>query len=187
MEQAFLWPLPVEKLNGIGQIRAADLAERGISTIGQLRAVPKPALEAEFGEVIGRQIWESARGCDAEELKPTTTPKSVSRETTIEGGTLDRELLAGMLQYLTERVRETLYDHGNQDRTFGLSLRYVDDFSADQTLCLPRSVDASRELLTMTEELFAKLFTRDVAIRHLALRVTSLLASSQQNGVVASL
>lgn len=183
MEQAFLWPLPVAKLNGIGQIHAADLAERGISTIGQLRAVPKPALAAEFGDVIGRQIWESARGRDAEEVKPNRTPKSVSRETTIEGGTLDRELLAGMLQYLTERVRESLCDHGNQGRTLGLSLRYIDDFSANQTVRLPRSTNDSRELLTITKELFAKLFTRHVAIRRLALRVTSLLARSQQNAV----
>lgn len=183
MEQAFLWSLPVEKLNGIGQIHAAKLAKRGITTIRQLRGVPKPALNAEFGEVIGGQIWESARGRDAEELKPNTAPKSVSRETTIEGGTLDRELLAGMLQYLTERVRETLYDHGNQGRTLGLSLRYVDGSSADQTVCLTRSTNDSRELLTITKELFAKLCTRNVAIRHLALRVTSLLASSQQNAV----
>src|SRR5882757_2094978 len=45
-EETFLTPLPVEKLHGIGHVHAGALAERGIATIGQLRQVPKPALQA---------------------------------------------------------------------------------------------------------------------------------------------
>jgi len=48
-EEAFLTPLPVERLHGIGRIHARALAERGIATIGQLRRVPKAALRAAFG------------------------------------------------------------------------------------------------------------------------------------------
>src|SRR5207244_6442271 len=101
-EENFLTPLPVEKLHGIGHVHAGALAERGIATIGQLRQVPKPALQAAFGEAIGLQIWERARGLDGREVStasqsPITglpsTPKSVSRETTIEGGTIDTEFL----------------------------------------------------------------------------------------------
>src|SRR5712664_4924209 len=44
-EETFLTPLPVEKLHGIGHVHAGALAERGIATIGQLRQVPKPALQ----------------------------------------------------------------------------------------------------------------------------------------------
>src|SRR5882762_808303 len=54
-EENFLTPLPVEKLHGIGHVHAGALAERGIATIGQLRQVPKPALQAAFGEAIGQQ------------------------------------------------------------------------------------------------------------------------------------
>src|SRR6266699_4503786 len=66
-EEEFLAPLPVEKLHGIGHAHAKLLEERGIATIGQLRQVPRPALEAAFGEAIGRQIWERARGLDRSE------------------------------------------------------------------------------------------------------------------------
>src|SRR5258707_1106439 len=45
-EETFLTPLPVEKLHGIGHVHTGALAERGIATIGQLRQVPKPALQA---------------------------------------------------------------------------------------------------------------------------------------------
>src|SRR6266436_3053367 len=88
-EENFLTPLLVEKLHGIGHVHAGALAERGIATIGELRQVPKAALQAAFGEAIGQQIWERARGLDGREVLLPSTPKSVSRETTIEGGTID--------------------------------------------------------------------------------------------------
>src|SRR3989475_1580272 len=77
-EEEFLAPLPVEKLHGIGHAHAKLLEERGITTIGQLRQVPRPALEAAFGEAIGRQIWERARGLDGREVMLTAAPKAIS-------------------------------------------------------------------------------------------------------------
>src|SRR5882672_5265605 len=49
-EQEFLAPLPVEKLHGVGHVHASMLAERGVTTIAELSRVPRPALEAAFGE-----------------------------------------------------------------------------------------------------------------------------------------
>ncbi len=111
-EEDFLTPLPVEKLHGIGHVHAGMLAERGIATIGELRQVPRAALEAAFGEVIGGQIWERARGLDGREVMLPSTPKSVSRETTIEGGTIDTEFLGGLIEYLSERIGSTLREYG---------------------------------------------------------------------------
>src|SRR5437667_1161049 len=107
-EESFLTPLPVEKLHGICHVHAGALAEHGIATIGQLRRVPKAALQAAFGGAIGQQIWERARGLDGREVLVLSTPKSVSRETTIEGGTIDTEFVGGMIEYLSERVGWTL-------------------------------------------------------------------------------
>src|ERR1700730_6133243 len=98
-EEDFLAPLPVEKLHSIGDTYAGRLAERGVITIGQLRMIPKPVLVAAFGEAIGKQIWKRSRGVDGREVLPSM-PKSVSRETTIEGGTIDTEFLGGLLEYL---------------------------------------------------------------------------------------
>jgi len=136
-EENFLTPLPVEKLHGIGLVHAGSLAERGIATIGQLRRVPKPALQAAFGEAIGQQIWERARGLDGREVLLPSTPKSVSRETTIEGGTIDMEFLGGLIEYLSERIGSALREYGKQARTIGLRIRYVDHVSAHQTVRLP--------------------------------------------------
>src|SRR5207344_2332556 len=48
-EETFLAPLPVDKLNGIGRAHAAALADYEVTTIGQLRRIPKPVLAAAFG------------------------------------------------------------------------------------------------------------------------------------------
>jgi DNA polymerase-4 len=163
-EENFLTPLPVEKLHGIGQVHAGALAERGIATIGQLRQVPKPALQAAFGEAIGQQIWQCARGLDGREVLPSTS-KSISREATIEGGTIDAEFLGGLIEYLSERIGSTLRECGKQARTIGLRIGYVDYFSTHQTVRLGKPTNDERELLAAAKELFGKLFAGRAAVR----------------------
>src|ERR1051325_10746528 len=180
-EQEFLAPLPVEKLHGIGHVHASMLAERGVTTIAELSRVPRPALEAAFGEVIGGQIWERARGLDGREVMLPATPKSISRETTIEGGTIDTEFLGGLIEYLCERVGSTLRDYGRQARSIGLRIRYVDPFSAHQTLRLAKPTNDERELLAAAKELFGKLFTRRVAVRLAGVSVMNLEQDRRQN------
>jgi len=180
-EEAFLTPLPVEKLHGIGHVHGGALGERGITTIGQLRQVPRQALEAAFGEAIGGQIWERARGLDGREVMMPATPKSVSRETTIEGGTIDTEFLGGLIEYLCERIGSTLREYRKQARTIGLRVRYVDSFSEHQTVRLTRPTNDERELLAAAMELFGKLFTRRVAVRLVGVSVTNLEPDRRQN------
>jgi DNA polymerase-4 len=180
-EETFLTPLPVEKLHGIGHVHAGALAERGIATIGQLRQVPKAALQAAFGEAIGQQVWERARGLDGREVLLPSTPKSVSRETTIEGGTIDTEFLGGLIEYLSERIGSTLREYGKQARTIGLRIRYVDHFSAHQTMRLTKPTNDERELLAAAKDLFGKLFTRRVAVRLVGVSVNNLETDKRQH------
>ena len=180
-EETFLTPLPVEKLHGIGHVHTGTLAERGIATIGQLRQVPKAALQAAFGEAIGQQIWERARGLDGREVLLPSTPKSVSRETTIEGGTIDTEFLGALIEYLSERIGSTLREYGKQARTIGLRIRYVDHFSAHQTVRLTKPPNDERELLAAAKDLFTKLFTRRVAVRLAGVSVHNLETDKRQH------
>jgi len=180
-EENFLTPLLVEKLHGIGHVHAGALAERGIATIGELRQVPKAALQAAFGEAIGQQVWERARGLDGREVLLPSTPKSVSRETTIEGGTIDTEFLGGLIEYLSERIGSTLREYGKQARTIGLRIRYVDHFSAHQAVRLTKPTNDERELLAAAKDLFTKLFTRRVAVRLAGVSVHNLEIDKRQH------
>jgi len=180
-EEDFLAPLPVEKLHGVGHAHAQTLAERGIETVGELRQVPLGALVAAFGEVVGRQLWERARGRDPRAVLTPPEPKSISRETTIEGGTIDVEFLAGLIEYLAERIGATLRGYGRQARTLALRLRYTDFYSAARTTKLLPPTNDEKSLLAAALELFRALFTRRVALRFVGLSVTNLEPDHRQN------
>ena len=180
-EEEFLGPLPVEKLHGVGRAHAAMLVERGIRTIGELRRAPRPALEAAFGEAIGRQLWERARGIDPRPVGRPAVPKTISRETTIEGGTIDLEFLCGLIEYLAERIGTALRGYSRQARSLGLRLRYTDFFSAHRAERLVRPTNDERELLEGAMAIFEKLFARRVAVRLVGVSVTNLEPDRRQN------
>ncbi len=189
-EEEFLAPLPAEKLPGIGHAHAATLAERGVRTIGELRRIPMAALEAVFGAAVGRQIWERARGIDERAVLASRaaagaaggpgTPKSVSRETTIEGGTIDTEFLGGLMEYLSERIGSTLRDYRRQARTLGLRLRYADHLAEQRTVRLAQPTNDERELLAAAKQLFGEMFTRRVAVRLVGVSVLNLEPDRRQ-------
>ena len=172
-EEPFMTSLPVEKLPGVGDVQAATMKDSGVSTVGQLRMVPKPVLKAAFGEASGEQIWQHARGRDGRAVSLPAAPKSIARGITIEGGTDDAEIVDGLLEYLSERIGNSLQESGEHADTVGVRIRYVDHFSAQQTVRLTRTTNDRRELLLATKELFAGLFTRRVAICHIAVNLTA--------------
>ncbi len=180
-EEEFLAPLPVEKLHGVGHVHAATLAERGITTIGELRTVPLAALVATFGEAVGRQLYERARAMDPRDVLVPLIPKSVSRETTIEEGTIDTDFLAALLEYLCERVGSTLRGYGRAARLLNLRLRYSDFFSANRSARLLPATNDEKHLHTAAMDLFRALFTRRVALRFVGVSVANLEIERRQN------
>jgi hypothetical protein len=60
-EGSFAAATPVGALPGVGHTYSQTLVQRGVTTVGQLRRIPKPVLVAAFGKTIGKHIWECAR------------------------------------------------------------------------------------------------------------------------------
>lgn len=180
-EEEFLAPLPIEKLHGIGHAHRATLAERGIETIEQLRRVPLAALEATFGAAVGQQLYDRSRGLDPRAVLNPPEPKTVSRETTIEGGTIDLEFLGGLIEYLAERIGATLRAASRQARTLALRLRYTDFYSVARATKLAPPTNDEKSLLATALEIFRALFTRRVALRFVGLSVANLEPERRQN------
>ena len=80
---AFLLPLPVVRLPGVGKVTGEKLAKRGIQTVRDLRGIELPSLEAEFGS-YGTRLYELSRGVDRSEVVPDRPTKSISVEDTFE-------------------------------------------------------------------------------------------------------
>src|SRR4051812_44482045 len=80
---AFLSPLPVRRLPGVGKVTEERLEEIGIRTVGDLRGLDSAALEARFGR-YGLRLHELARGVDHSKVIPNRPTKSISAEDTFE-------------------------------------------------------------------------------------------------------
>jgi DNA polymerase IV len=124
-EAAFLAPLPVSRLWGVGRVTGAELEAMGIRTIGQLALMPAGNLTARFGK-HGPDLLALARGFDDRPVEPDAAPKSMGAEETFERDTRDVELLRATLRGQSERVARELRAEGYAGRTVTLKLRFAD-------------------------------------------------------------
>lgn len=79
--EAFLTPLPVARIPGVGKVMQGRLAELGVDTVGQLREVPRQTLHERFG-AFGLRLYERARGIDERPVQPHQPVQSISSEDT---------------------------------------------------------------------------------------------------------
>jgi DNA polymerase IV len=182
-EEAFLGALPVEALGSIGTVDAAKLRECGISTMAELRRVPLASLEAAYGEALGRQIWKNSRGIDVRGAFRSTTVRSfsspsLSREICVEGGAEDAEYLGSLTEYVCRRISSALTATNRRARTIGLRIRYIDQFSASQTVRLAVPSNKHRDLLPAVLGLLKVLFTRHVAVQTVEVTASGLFSVS---------
>ncbi|MDE3108609.1 MAG: DNA polymerase IV, partial [Acidobacteriota bacterium] len=124
-EGAFLAPLSVRRIPGIGRVTEAALKALGIETVAQLQAVPLERLEREFGR-WGTALCHKARGIDSYEFFIDAEPKSISHNRTFGEDTDDRGELESTLSFLCQKASKRLRDAGLYARTVTLTLRYAD-------------------------------------------------------------
>lgn len=141
-EKAFLAPLPVKDLPGVGPKMQETLKRFGVSKIGQLAELPGSLLKDQFG-IYGEVIRRHANGIDDREVKRYDAVKSISRETTLEQDTLDLRLLKATLRRLTENIGADLRRQERQAKCVSLKLRYTDfdTITRSQTQKQPTDID----------------------------------------------
>ena len=121
-EAAFLAPLPIARLWGVGAKSAAMLSEYGVRTIGDLAALPEDLLERRFGKV-GAMIGDRARGLDADTVSERDPAKSIGHEHTFDVDSSDREVIERSLLGLSEGVAGRLRDSGVKASTVTVKIR----------------------------------------------------------------
>ena len=100
---AFLLPLPVGRLPGVGKITGEKLEKLGIQTVRDLRSIDLLALESHFGR-YGRRLYEFARGIDESEVVPDRPTQSMSVEDTFE-----QDVLLEETEPMIRRLAESLW------------------------------------------------------------------------------
>lgn len=124
-----IWPLPVQKINGIGPKATQKLASLGITTIAELAQIGSDFLQTHFSRSYAVWLHEVSHGIDHRPVKTFSQPKSISRETTFEKDLhprRDRPALSKAFTALCQRAAEDLRRKGYAGRTIGIKLRFED-------------------------------------------------------------
>jgi len=143
-EAAFLAPLPLSRLWGVGPKTRAVLEDLGMRTIGDLANADPALLEARLGE-HGSTIAQRAKGIDEdrEVVADPGDPKSIGHAHTFDRNTLDRAQIESTLLRLAEGVGRRLRKHELRGRTVELQLRVApfETRTRQRTLAEPTSDD----------------------------------------------
>lgn len=125
-----IWPLPANRINGIGPKASEKLSVLGIHTVGELAASDEIWLQKQFGPNYGAWLHRVAHGRDDRTVVTFSRPKSISRETTFERDLHprdDRDELGRLFTRLCEQLANDLQRKGYAAKTIGVKLRF-DDF-----------------------------------------------------------
>lgn len=139
---AFLAPLRIEKIWGVGRQTAKRLHELNVSTIGELVALGEEFLVRRFGPRGGGHLWRLAHGLDARSVETSREAKSISQESTFETDLRDPRGIADVLFASADRVASQLRSQGYLARTLQLKAR-AGDF---QTWTRSRTLDPPTQL-----------------------------------------
>jgi DNA polymerase-4 len=122
-EAAFLAPLEIGRLWGVGEKTATVLREYGVKTIGDLAALPEDLMERRFGK-MGPMLGDRARGRDADRVVGEgEAAKSVGHEHTFDVDTSDREVIERTLLAMAEGVSGRLRASGVRASTVTVKIR----------------------------------------------------------------
>lgn len=173
--QAFLDPLPVSALWGVGQKMLATLRQMGVRTVADLRRIPLSVLETKFGK-MGIHVHKMARGEDQREVHPLDAVKSVSNERTFERDETDWQVVSDTTFALSEKVSGRLRRGGIRGRTVHLKIRFRDFKTFTRSYTLPAPTNLTDEIFRIVEMLLQEFDPLPMAVRLVGVGVSGLSA-----------
>jgi DNA polymerase-4 len=178
-EAAFLAPLGVRRIPGIGKVTEAALQAAGIETVGQLAAATQEKLEQDFGR-WGTALHRKARGGDTYEFFVDAEPKSISHNRTFSFDTDDRAALDSTLSLLCQKAMKRLRDASLSASTVTLTIRYAgfQTFTRAHTLREPTHLDPV--VLERVRRLFDRHWDRSRKVRLLGVALSSFTHGGEQ-------
>ena len=143
-EEAFLAPLPVGRLWGVGPKTQARLARRNIATIGDITRLDDAQVHAIFGS-WGPELRVLARGIDRRRVEPERETKSISTEETFEYDVRDEHVLLETLREQADELAGKLAKYGLSAHTIGVKIKKGDfTIVGRQTNLAEPTMDADR-------------------------------------------
>ena len=146
-ELAFLHPLPVERLWGVGKVTSRKLRGHGITTVGEVAALSETTLVSLFGRASGRHLHALAHNHDPRPVVRRRRRRSIGAQRALGRRRRTREELATALMALVDRVTRRLRTAARMCRTIVLRLRFEDFTRATRSHTLPEPTSHTPTIL----------------------------------------
>jgi DNA polymerase-4 len=154
-ERAFLAPLPVSRLWGVGPATLTKLERIGLRSIGDIAALDEQVLVASLGASLGRHLHALSRNDDDREVVPEREAKSIGAEETFSADLRTVAACERELVRLTDRACTRLRAAGSTARTVNLKIRFANFETRTRARTLPDPTDVSIVVLDIVRELLA--------------------------------
>ena len=177
-ETAFLWPLGIEKINGVGVQTEQQLKSFGIYTIEDLAKTPIELLKKIAGK-WGESLWYKAHGRGSAEISTDWEQKSMSHENTFDKDSTDLDFINKELVRLTEKTAHALREDEKMTGCVSIKIRY-NDF---ETTSRQDTVDYTAlddVLIAKAKDLFKKTWQNGRPVRLIGVRFSQLIPISMQ-------
>ncbi|MBP7554985.1 MAG: DNA polymerase IV [Chitinophagaceae bacterium] len=177
-EKDFLWPLGIEKINGVGQQTEQTLKNFGIYTIEDLARTPLELLQRYVGK-WGESLWEKAQGIGRSQIETEWEQKSISHENTFDRDHTDLHFLNQELVRLTEKTAYALREDEKLAGCITVKIRYSDF----ETTSRQETIDYTAlddQLIAKVKDLFRKSYQAGRPVRLLGVRLSQFIPFTVQ-------
>ncbi len=152
-ELAFLHPLPVERLWGVGHVSAAKLHALGVRTVADVAGLGEAGLVSILGQAAGRHLHALAHNRDPRPVEHRVRRRSIGSQQALGRGLRSAEELDAILAGTLDRLGRRLRGGHRTCRTVMLRLRFGDFSRATRSHSLPEATAHTGTLLTAAREL----------------------------------
>ncbi len=181
MEKAFLAPLNINKIPGLGDSTAAKLYQYGIEKIGDLQKSNLRFLESVFGK-MGRYLWDKANGVDPSVVVPHSDRKSISTENTFSRNLSDRQKIESILVSMTEELASKLRRENMLASCMAIKIRYANFETHTIQEKIPLTA-AEHILIPGIKNLLTRAWNHHRPIRLIGVRLSNLCFGRYQNNL----
>jgi len=173
---AYLRPLPVGALWGVGASTQASLERMGMRTVADLADAPYAVLQRAVGDATANRLHELANGRDPRRVITVSREKSIGHENTFSVDVDDADTLRRELLRLSGRVGERLRKHGMVGRTIAIKVRFSDFRTITRSRTLAEPTNVGRRLFEEAWDVFEALGLdlRSTPIRLIGVRAEQL-------------
>jgi DNA polymerase-4 len=177
---AFLEPLPVGRLWGVGEKTRDLLGRLAIRTVGDLGRTPRPVLERLLGEAAAAHLVALSHGIDERAVVPYEPPKSVGHEETFDRDLDDDEEIERELLHLSGKVAARLREDGYRARTITLKVRLATFTTLTRAKTLPDATEVGADLYHVAVALYRALPGDRRRVRLLGVQASGLVSAGAE-------